>query len=98
MTPAAKTKLAQAIRDCSEFFISAGYSKDKKLLRYNDISFTYRVIRLMNGSKLNWELDESLLKDLVGACFKDHPMYSGESVKTWAWTWAIPTVRNVNRV
>jgi hypothetical protein len=95
MTPAAKTELAQAIRDCSELFISAGYSKDKKLLRYNDISFTYRVIKLMGGSKLDWELDRDLLRDLVGACFKDHTMYSGESIKTWAWTWAIPLSRNI---
>jgi hypothetical protein len=89
MTPALKSKLALTVRECSDYLISRGFSKDKKLLRYNDISYTYRVVKLMQGSKYKQEVDRELVYDLVGICFKEHPLYSGESVKTWAWMWAM---------
>jgi hypothetical protein len=89
-----KVALGKAVRDHSENLLERGYVNDKKLLRYNDIVWTYRVIKLCGGPKVAETLDKELLHDLVEMCFKNGVNYSGESVKTWAWLWAIPTIPN----
>lgn len=74
---------------------------DKKVSRYNDVAFAYRVIQLMSGPEAGGlkKVDQALVKELVSLCDKSNPnYYQGGGPLNWAWTWAIPTTFNLKRM
>ena len=93
-----KRELATVIREVAQDLESRREDRDKKLLRYNDIMFTYRVIKMLGGKMVTTPIDRPLIQDLVDMCDKSKEDYDPRyGPLAWAWTWYLPTTSRLKK-
>lgn len=73
-------------REFEKYFIDKGYTRDKKLLRYNDcVEIAIKTAKLSGLYKHDIAIES--LKEIVEGCFKESLMYTSLGPKSYIQDW-----------